>query len=224
MRAWLFIAAAVATLCFSGIAVRSLAYGDLHPLHALLSLFFALNFVASLWEICLYFRRDYIERRVDFWREQRERRQRSSAILFLQQPVTTRNAFSMTFWADIWASYSLYDGSYADRRTFGFTCDIANGFVTPLPSLVLYATFTIPFLPPAVAGALGAMLFWQWVYVTSGYWASFFVSGRHRRLGLMEAVLHVHAANSLWVLLPLVGLYVSLRLILDGNYGVLGLG
>ena len=130
----------------------------------------------------------------------------------------------MSFWADVWASYSCYDGSYADRRSFGFTCDIANGFVTPLPSLVLYATFAIPFLPAVVAGAIGAMLFWQWVYVTSAYWVSFFVAGRHRRLGPWEALLHVHAANSLWILLPLLGLYVCLRLILDGNYDVLGHG
>ena len=224
MPVWLFCILAITVLCLAGIVIRLLAYGEIDPLHVLLSLFFSLNFLACYWEICLYFRRDYVERRVDFWRERGKAQRRSPAMLFLQQRVTTSNAFSTSFWADIWASYSLYDGSYADRRSFGFTCDIGNGFVTPLPSLVLYATFTIPFLPPAVAGALGAMLFWQWVYVTSGYWASFFVSGRHRRLGLMEAVLHVHAANSLWVLLPLVGLYVSLRLILDGDYGVLGLG
>lgn len=28
--------------------------------------------------------------------------------------------------------------------------------------------------------------------------------------------------NAPWVLFPLLGLYVSVRLILDGNYGVLG--
>ena len=224
MPVWLFCILAVAVLGLAGIVLRLLVYGDLDSLHALLSLFFALNFLASYWEICLYFRRDYIERRVDFWRERGKEQGRSPAMLFLRQRVTASNAFSTSFWADIWASYSLYDDSYADRRSFGFTCDIANGFVTPLPSLILYATFTIPFLPATAAGVLGAMLFWQWLYVTSGYWASFFIAGRHRRLGPLEAVLHVHMANSLWVLLPLVGLYVSVRLIMDGNYGVLGLG
>ena len=42
------------------------------------------------------------------------------------------------------------------------------------------------------------------------------------RLGLWEALLHVHIANSMWILFPLLGLYVSVRLVLDGNYGVLG--
>lgn len=224
MPVWLFCILAIAVLGLAGIVLRFLVYGDLDPLHVLLSLFFSLNFLASSWEICLYFRRDYIERRVDFWRERRKEQRRSPAMLFLQQGVTTSNAFSTSFWADVWASYAIYDESYADRGSWGFTSDIANGFVTPLPSLILYATFTIPFLPATLAGVLGAMLFWQWVYVTSGYWVSFFVAKRHRQLRLREALLHVHLANSLWVLLPLLGLYVSVRLVLDGNYGVLGHG
>ena len=224
MPVWLFCILAVAVLGLGGIVPRLLAVGELDPLHVALVLFFSLNFLVSYWEICLYFQRSHIERRADFWRERGKEQQRSPTVLFLQQRVTRSNALSASFWADIWASYSIYDGSYADRRSFGFTCDVANGFATPLPSLVLYATFTIPFLPPAAAGALGAMLFWQWIYVTSAYWASFFVAGRHRQLRPLDAVLHVHLANSLWILLPLAGLYASVRLILDGNYGVLGLG
>ena len=222
MPVWLFVLVAVPAFGAAGVVVRFLAYGDFNACHALLSLFFAMNLMASYWEVCLYFERDYIERRVDFWRQQREERQRSPAVLFLQQPVNFGNVFSTSFWADIWASYSLYDGSYADRRTFGFTCDIANGFVTPLPCLILWGTFAVPFLPATVAGLLGVMFFWQWLYVTSGYWVSFFVAKRHARLGLWEALLHVHIANSMWILFPLLGLYVSVRLVLDGNYGVLG--
>ena len=224
MPVWSFCIVAIGVLGFAGVVVRFLVYGDVNLYHAALSLFFSMNLLVSYWEISLYLRRDYIERRVDFWRQRQEERQRSSTSQFLRQRVTFANMFSASFWADAWASYALYDGSYADRRTFGFTCDIANGFVTPAPSIILYATFAIPFLPAVVAGVLGAMLFWQWVYVTSGYWLSFFVAKRHRQLPLGEALLHVHLANSLWVLLPLLGLYVSVRLVLDGNYGVLGHG
>lgn len=87
---------------------------------------------------------------------------------------------------------------------------------------VLYATFTIGFLPAVVAGILGVMLSWQWTYVTSVYWVSFFVAGRHRRIGRAELYGYIGAMNAPWVLFPLLGLYVSVRLILDGNYGVLG--
>ena len=47
----------------------------------------------------------------------------------------------------MWAFYTLYDGSYTDRRTYGFNIDIANGFFTLVPTLVLYAAFTVAFLP-----------------------------------------------------------------------------
>ena len=74
-----------------------------------------------------------------------------------------RQILSPTLWADVWATYSLLDGSFSDRRTFGFNADVVNGFFTPVPTLILY-----------------------------------------------------------WVRCALLGLCVSVRLILDGNYGVLG--
>ena len=224
MPVWLFVFIEIAVLGLAGIVLRFLAHGDVDPYHVVLAVFLSTNLLISYWEICLWFRRDLIERRAAFWRERQKTEQRSPAAQFLQQKVTLGTAFSPSFWADVWASYSCYDDSYTDRRSFGFTCDVGNGFVTPVPSLVLYATFTVPFVPAVWAGAIGAMLFWQWVYVTSAYWFSFFVAGRHRRLGAIEALAHVHLANSLWVLVPLLGMYVSVRLILDGNYGVLGFG
>ena len=50
-----------------------------------------------------------------------------------------RGVWSPTRWADVWATYTLFDGSYTDRRTFGFNANIANGFVTPVPTLILNA-------------------------------------------------------------------------------------
>ena len=66
------------------------------------------------------------------------------------------------------------------------------------------------------------MLFWQWIYVSSLYWVSFFVAQRQRHVTRRELYTYVVALNAVWVLIPAFGLYVSLRLILDGNYGVLG--
>jgi hypothetical protein len=129
---------------------------------------------------------------------------------------------SPTLWADVWATYSPYDGSYADRRTFGFNADIGNGFVTPVPTLILYAAYTLDFFPAVYAGILGAMVFWQWVYVTSLYGVSFFVAGRQSRISRLEIFVFIIGINSYWVLCALLGLYVSIRLIIDGNYSILG--
>jgi len=118
--------------------------------------------------------------------------------------------------------YTQYDGSYADRRTFGYNADIANGMVTPAPTLILYAAYTFELLPAILAGILGVMLFWQWVYATSVYVASFFVAGRHKLISRAEVSIYIWGANSGWVVCGLLGLYASIRLIVDGDYTVLG--
>ncbi len=129
---------------------------------------------------------------------------------------------SSTTWADVWATYSQFDNSYADRRTYGYNVDIANGFVTPVPTLILFAACTVDFLPALVAGILGAMMFWQLIYGTSVYWVSFFLAKRQSHISQRDMHIYIWALNCPWVLFALLGLYVSTRLILNGNYGVLG--
>ena len=222
MPAGLLAALAAALLALLGIGARYYIYGDLNVIHCLLSLFFSTNLLICYWEACLFLRRDYIEKRAEYWRRRQGETGRTPAREFLSTKVPFRQILSPTVWADVWATYSLYDDSYADRRTFGFNADIANGFVTPVPTLILYAAYTVEFLPAVLAGILGVMLFWQWAYVSSVYWASFFVAKRQSRITRGELYIYIGATNSFWVLSGLLGLYVSVRLILDGNYSVLG--
>ena len=222
MPAALFAALVVALLALLGMGARYYVYGDLNAIHGLLSLFFSLNLLICYWEACLFLRRDYIEKRTLYWRRRQQETGRTPAGEFLWAKVPLRRILSPTVWADVWATYSLFDGSFADRRTFGFNADIANGFVTAVPTLILYAACTVDFLPAVLAGILGVMLFWQWVYVTSVYWVSFFVAKRQSRITRGEMYTYIGAMNSPWVLCALLGWYVSVRLILDGNYSVLG--
>ena len=220
--AGLLAALAAALLVLLGMGTRYSVYGDLNVIHCLLSLFFSTNLLICYWEACLFLRRDYIEKRAEYWRRRQGETGRTPAREFLSTKVPFRQILSPTIWADVWATYSLYDDSYADRRTFGFNVDIANGFVTPVPTLILYAAYTVEFLPAALAGILGVMLSWQWAYVSSVYWVSFFVAKRQSRITRGELYIYIGATNSFWVLSGLLGLYVSVRLILDGNYSVLG--
>ena len=220
--AGLFAALVVALLAFPGIGVRYYFYGNLNVIHGLLSLFFSINLLVCYWEACLFLKRDYIETRTEYWRRRRLETGRTPAGEFLSTKVPWRKVWSPTRWADVWATYSLFDGSYSDRRTFGFNADIANGFVTPVPTLILYAAYSVDVLPPVVAGILGVMMFWQWTYATSVYWASFFVAGRQRHITRGDLYTYIGAPNAFWVLNGVLGLYVSARLILDGNYSILG--
>ena len=45
------------------------------------------------------------------------------------------------------------------QKNFGFSGDIANGVVTPILSLLLIGTITIPFVPVRFVGILGILLF-----------------------------------------------------------------
>ena len=220
--AGLLAALAVAALALTGVGTRYYVRGDLDVLHCLLSLFFSANLVVCYWEACLFFRRDYIEERTGYWRRRQRDTGRRPATEFLSAKVPLRQALSPTVWADVWATYSLFDGSFSDRRTYGFNVDVANGFLTPVPTLILYAAYTVDFLPAVLAGILGVMLSWQWAYATSVYWVSFFVAGRQSRITRGELYTYIGALNAPWVLCGLLGLYVSVRLILDGDYGVLG--
>ncbi|WP_420609372.1 hypothetical protein [Candidatus Poriferisodalis sp.] len=212
----------IALLAALGIAHRVYWQGGVGVTYVVFALFLSTNLVICYWEICLFFRRDYIESRSAYWQQQRLHTGKSPALTFLTSKVPLRSAFSPTVWADVWASYSVYDGSYADRRTYGFNVDVGNGFITAIPTLILYAAFTTEFLSPLAAGILGIMFFWQWTYATSIYLVSFFIAKRHRDISRREVYGMILALNATWIVVPLLGLYVSIRLVVDGSYGAIG--
>ena len=218
----LFAALVVATLTLLGIGARYQVHGDWNAIHSVLSLFLSINLLIAYWEICLFLRRDLVETRTAHWREWRKRTGRTPAVEFLRAPVPLARILSPTVWADVWAAYSQYDSSYADRRTFGFNVDIVNGFLTPVPSLIVFAATTFPFLPALWTGIVGVLLFWQVMYGASVYLISFFVAGRQARISRRELYAFIVAPNSPWMAGGLLGVYVSIRLIVDGDYGVLG--
>ena len=222
LPAGMIAALVVAILALLAIGTRFVAHGDVNAVHALLSLFFSINLLVCYWEVCLFLRRDHLAERTEYWRRRRQETGRAPTRDFLASGVPLTGVLSPTVWADAYAAYAQYDGSYADRRTFGFMVDVGNGFVTAVPTLILYAAYTLDLVPSVVAGVIGVMLFWQWTYMTSLYCVSFFVAGQHSRISRGETWIYIYGINSLWVAFALLGLYVSVRLIVDGNFGVLG--
>ena len=219
----LLAALVIAILALAGIGARYYLHRDLNLIHALLSLFFSINLLICYWEVSLLLRRDYIEKRAEYWRAWKSKTGRAPSSEFLLTRVPLSRVLSPTLWADAWATYSLYDGSYADRRTYGYIADIANGIVTPAPTLILYAAYTSGLLPAVLAGILGVMMFWQLIHMTSAYWISFFLADRQTRISSSEMYIYIWGTNCPWALFGLLGLYVSVRLVVDGNYGVLGM-
>lgn len=223
MKIWSIACTFIVLVSGAAIACRFWITGDFNLAYTLLAFFLSVNLLACYWEICLLLRGATIEERRQHWEKLGSNSQIAPALEFLTMSVPLRQAFSTKVWADLWGVYSLFDASYADKKTYGFNVDIANGVVTPVLSLVLLATITVPFLPGRVAGILGVLLFWQWIYVTSVYIVSFFVAGRHRLISRKEQFVYIWVPNLFWILLPIFGFYVSVRLVLDGTYTVLGL-
>lgn len=223
MKVWL-IACVFVVLCTGAtLAFRFWTAGDINLAHTLLTLFLTVNILASYWEICLLVRIAEIDEKRKNWNTFRSDSGLVPALRFLTMSVPLRKVFAPSVWAELWGVYSLYDASYTDRKTFGFNADVANGVVTPLLSLLLLSAFTVPFLSARVTGILGILLFWQWIYVTSVYIMSFFMVGRHRLIDRKETLIYVWGPNLFWIVLPIFGIYVSIRLVLDGSYVVLGL-
>ena len=198
----LFAVLVVAVLTLLGTSVHYYEYGNLNWVFLLMALFLSTNLLIAGWEMCLFLRRDHIKSRSEYWRDRQKETGRAPGIEFLTSRISWRNMLSPTFWADVWAAYSLYDDAYTDRGTFGFNADTGNGFFTPIPTLILYAALTTGFMPAIYTGILGLALFWQWTYVSSLYWVSFLIAGRQHRISKREVYAYVFSPNAFWIALP----------------------
>ena len=199
----------------------------MNSFHVLLSIFLAINLMICVWEMCLLFRIDAIEERYrqrqqGLGREQglgrgSGRRGRS----FFLSSVPLRQLGSATLWSRVWSEYARYDPSYADRRSFGFAIDVGNGFSTLVPSLVFLFGMSFGFLPPAALGIVGLIVFYQKFYGTLLYFFTYLFNRRYAGQRLANVLAFVGGINGIWLVFPAVGLYVSVRLILDNRFDVL---
>lgn len=212
----------ILTMSLVCIGINIWLHGRAVPAYCLLVLFLSSNVLVCIWEICLYFERDFVESRADHWKNIQNSIGRAPAIEYLMSRITITEAFSSRQWADAWAAYSVYDQSYVDRRTYGFIVDVGNGFVTLLPSIFLLAAYTVNFVPSFVVGIVGLIFFWQWIHGPAMYIASFFVADRHKLIPKRHTNILIWGINSAWILFGALGAYVSVRLILDNDYAVLG--
>lgn len=219
---WALASGLIAFVFVLSLLMRLLPGGTLHALFCALALFLSINLLVCYAEACLLWRRREVVRRASCWAERQAAGGPTAAVQFLTRRVPLREALSTALWTDMWAAYAVYDDSYLDRGSYGFIAETANAPITVLASLLLLATYAYPLLPAVAAGIVGVALFWQWLYATSLYVWSFFLAGRHRRIGRMELYCCFFAPNGLWLLFPILGMYVSVRLIVDGSYTVLG--
>src|SRR5262245_55613644 len=173
MRVWNVVLFAVV----AGTAVPIFLHHDVHGVfnpHQMALAFFAwLNAIIALWELCLFLRIDLIEEQHRRFVAEYRGRELACARDFFAKRVPLARVFSPTLWAELWSTYSVFDDSYADRKSFGFFVDIGNGFSTLIPSLLFLYGMTYEILPARVLGIVGLLLFYQTWYGTIVYFSSF---------------------------------------------------
>ena len=222
MPVWLYLGFVFTAGAVAPPYLHYIEHGAFSLTYFILSFFLVINLVICLWEMCLFFRIDHIiQRHAGFSQETPEERIKPTIELFTAK-ITPRNIVSPTFWSDVWAAYSVYDGSYADKRTFGFAGDIGNGFFTFIPTLILHIGITYEIMPARYLGILALIIFYQMLYLTTLYWVSFFVNKRHKRLVNSELIGFIWGTNIPWFIVPLFGIYTAINLILSNSYAILG--
>ena len=200
-----------------GIGAHYIVHGVVNGWQAALTVFLAINVLICFWEISLGARIGDIERWVH---DPAAAGKRPRGSLYFVR-VTPAQLFSTELWARVWLEYSRFDPGYADRRSFGFSIDVGNGWSTLVPSIVFGVGMTFEIMSPVVLGLLGALIFYQKLYCTCLYFFSYFFNRRYEghRVGQLLAV--VGGSNGVWLVFPAIGLYVCVRLILDGSFAII---
>jgi hypothetical protein len=198
------------------VAVHSAMHG-FSGWQAALAFFLAINLMICVWEISLWHRIDDIRRWFNTPKGQGDRPRGN----LYTTSVSLREFASTKLWARTWLGYAYWDDGYADPKSFGWAIDVGNGFVTLLPSLLFLVGMTFQFLPPQVLGIIGLLVFYQKFYGTGLYFFQYLYNRRYEGRPLKGVIGVVGGTNGLWLLFPAIGLYVSIRLILDGNFNLL---
>ncbi len=196
------------------------AHGVVNGHHVALAFFFWLNVIIALWEICLFRHIDLIRRQYEGFVRDYRGRELDRVIELFTSRVPLRRVLATETWAEIWSSYSLFDESYADKRSFGFLIDIGNGFTTLLPSLLFLYGMTFQVLPARALGIIGLVMSYQMLYGTLVYFASFVLNGRFRGHRPFDLAIFVGLSNGLWTVFPIWAIGVSIWMIYNDSYAI----
>jgi len=214
---WAWLMLWMATFVALPVAVHASLHGGVNGWQAALTFFLAVNMLICLWEISLWHRIDDIRR---WFALPKGTGDRPSGNLYTTR-VTLREFFSTLLWARTWLGYAYWDDGYADPKSFGFAIDVGNGFSTGIPSLLFLVGMTVPIFSPVVLGIVGLLVFYQKLYGTCLYFFQYLYNRRYRDRPLSGVFAVVGGTNGLWLVFPAIGIWVCVRLILEGEFDLI---
>ncbi len=202
------------------VALHHRAHGGIDYDQAALAFFLWLNFIIALWELCLFFRIRHIEQQHARFVVEYKGRELDRVTDFFGMKVPLGKLFSPTVWAELWSSYSVFDESYADRKSFGFFIDIGNGFTTLVPALLCIYGMTFELLPPRALGLVFVVLNYQIWYGTLVYFASYVFNKRYVGHKPLNVAVFVGVINGLWFTFPLWAIYAGITMIYTNSFAI----
>jgi hypothetical protein len=220
MRVYQVVLLAVVTGTAIPLALHHRMYGGLDADQVALAFFLWLNVIIALWEICLFLRIDHIEIQHARFVVEYKGRELDRVKDFFGARLALGKIFSPTTWAELWSSYSIFDESYANRRSFGFFVDIGNGFSTLIPSLVCLYGMSYELMPARALGLVMLLVNYQMWYGTVIYVVSFLFNRRYVGHTRFNLALFVGLSNGLWLVFPLWGMYAAITMIYSGSYAI----
>jgi hypothetical protein len=214
------------TAILVGFAVPVYYHYQLHGVfnlhHVGISLFTWINIIICLWEICLYLRIDLIHRQYQKFAVEYKARELHRVVDFMAARISFKQIFSPSLWAEVWSTYSIFDKSYASKKSFGFFIDSGNGFSTIIPSLLFLYGMTFEIMPARVLGVIGLLVFYQMWYGTFVYFWSYLLNKRYLGHKPINVALFVGVSNGLWFVLPVWAIWAAITLIFDNSFAVFG--
>lgn len=202
------------------IALHYSRHGGFNVHQIAMAFFFWLNVIIAYWEICLFFHVDAIREDYESYREKYTGRELDRVIDFFTTRIPVGQLLATRRWADVWASYSLFDESYSNKKSFGFFIDIGNGWTTLLPSLVFIYGITFEFIPARALGILGLIISYQMFYGTVIYLTSFIMNRRYKGHSFFNLAVFVGLSNGLWFVFPIWAMALAVQMIYCNCFGV----
>ena len=220
MRIWLIVLLAIVAGAGVPIALHAHRYG-LNVHEAGLAFFLWLNVIIAGWELCLLARIGAIEAAHPARVARFKGRELDAVRAFFATRVPLAKILSPDTWAELWATYALFDDSYADRRSFGFAIDVGNGVTTIVPALLYLYGMTFDLLPARWLGVVGLIACYQMWYGTLIYFFTYVFNRRWRGHTRGNVALFVGLSNGLWFTFPLWGMAVAIAMIDSNSFALL---
>ncbi len=218
-----FMLAFISLLTTLTLATHYYVHGTFNWVYVAIAMFLSLNLLVVYWELVLFYCREQVFKESEHWYGDCFHKKTKPMAILMRSKIGLREFLTPSYWTKAWSAYSLFDKSYADKRTFGYAADVGNGFSTLIPSVILHLGLTWQFLPARVLGIIGLVMFYQMTYGTVIYWFSFLVNERQKLLNRRENMTYIVGTNMPWFAFGLIGMYAAIRLILDNDYSVIGL-